>query len=86
MKALSYVFNMAGKSIISGLFANLALSLILGISLKQMWKLFGTLQIITHIPLMNIPLPSNVGVCISSLIDLINLKILPDSVTDTVFD
>ena len=37
---------------------NFVLSLVIGLSLKQLWLLLNTLQLFTSLPLINISMPS----------------------------
>ena len=83
MQRIKGLFSAASSSMTSGLVANLFLSVLLGFSLKQMWKLLGTLQIITHITLLNIPLASNFQVCLESIVNISNLSIIPQSFIDS---
>eukprot|EP00347_Sterkiella_histriomuscorum_P004566 403359976 len=57
----------------------------LGVSLKQIWSLLNTLQIITHIPLLGITIPSNLMICLQTIIDISNVKIIPKELTDYIF-
>ena len=54
----------------------------LGLSLKQLWALMNTLQIITHMPMLNVPFPSNIQMIISSLKDISNMNIIPQDYID----
>jgi hypothetical protein len=50
---------------------------LIGLAMKQIWALINTLQMITHIPLLEIPLPGNLVMAIQTLADISNLKIIP---------
>eukprot|EP00347_Sterkiella_histriomuscorum_P009613 403340537 len=56
---------------------NVILSLVMGLSLKKLWQLIQTLQIIVHLPLLQVPLPSNVISAFKAIIDVSNLNIIP---------
>ena len=64
---------------------NFFLELFLGLSLKKLWMLINTLQIIVHLPLLGVELPANVKFCFNSLINISNLEILPDSWKNAIF-
>lgn len=42
------------------LMSNIVLSAVLGITMKQIWTLINTLQILVLVPKLNIDLPENV--------------------------
>ncbi|CDW77820.1 UNKNOWN [Stylonychia lemnae] len=50
---------------------------VLGLSLKKLWMLIQTLQIIVHLPMLQVPLPANVIFCFSQIIDISNLNVIP---------
>ena len=56
---------------------NLILSLFLGVSLKKVWMLMNTLQILVNIPLMSVTLPSNVIYMFQTLIELTKFNFIP---------
>ena len=56
---------------------NLGLSVVLGLSLKQLWMLMNTLQILTNLPLLELSLPSNVVMVAQSLRDISNMNLIP---------
>ena len=58
---------------------NVALALVLGMSLKQLWMLMNTLQIITHMPLLNFTFPSNFILFTDTLKSISNMDILPEN-------
>ncbi|TNV74293.1 hypothetical protein FGO68_gene12997 [Halteria grandinella] len=51
--------------------------MVLGVSLKKVWMLMNTLQILTNVPLLSIALPSNVLFTLQSLADLAKFNIIP---------
>ncbi|TNV74301.1 hypothetical protein FGO68_gene3259 [Halteria grandinella] len=51
--------------------------MVLGVSLKKVWMLMNTLQILTNVPLLAIALPSNVLFTLQSLADLAKFNIIP---------
>lgn len=64
------------STVTSAVSMNLFLSLFLGVSLKKVWGLLNTLQILNNIPLMGINLPSNAMILFQSLIDLSNFNFI----------
>ncbi|CDW74457.1 UNKNOWN [Stylonychia lemnae] len=76
-KALQALAVTASTALTGAIGSNIFLSLVLGLSLKKLWMLIQTLQIIVHLPLLQIPLPSNVIFCFSSIIDISNMNIIP---------
>lgn len=56
---------------------NFFLSLFMGVSMNLLWSLLSTMQIITHMGLINMPIPQHVTLCFSSLIEIANLNMIP---------
>ena len=79
-------FSSLDTTLITGIITNLALSMILGLSMKYLWNLINTLQIITHIPMLNISLPANLLICLKTIIEVSNLSIIPRSLIDSLFN
>jgi hypothetical protein len=52
------------KGMTGSLVANFFLAAFLGITMKQIWGIINTLQILTFMPLMIPQLPSNLQVCL----------------------
>ena len=77
-------FAILDTSMTSGLFANLFLAVALGASMKRMWSLLNTLQIVTHITLLAITLPSNVGICLRTIVEVSNVQVVPKTWVDKV--
>ena len=69
----------AGAALSGSVAVNVILSLVLGFSLKQLWLLMNTLQIITHMPLLNFTFPSNFILFTDTLKSISNMDILPDN-------
>lgn len=67
----------ARDSMIAATIFNLILSLIMGISMKFLWNLFLTMQVITHMVLINMPIPTHVETCFKELIEIANLNMIP---------
>jgi hypothetical protein len=74
---LQSVVEKAGKAVTGAVSTNLILSLFLGVSLKKVWMLMNTLQILVNIPLMTLSLPSNVIYTFQTLIELTKFNFIP---------
>eukprot|EP00347_Sterkiella_histriomuscorum_P006656 403351936 len=77
MAFLKQIGEVAGNAITGTITSNIALSIILGFSLKNLWMLMNTLQIIVNIPLLSLNLPQNIVILCKQLIDIANLNLLP---------
>jgi hypothetical protein len=77
MRLLETSFTILDTLITFGLFANLFLAVALGASMKRMWSLLNTLQIFTNVTLLAVTLPSNVGICLRTIVDTSNLQVIP---------
>ncbi|CDW88878.1 UNKNOWN [Stylonychia lemnae] len=76
----------AAKTIITvTVVSNFALSIILSISMRQLWKLVNTLQLITYIPMLSVALPQNAMICFNSLIQISNLDLIPKETLSKMF-
>ena len=78
IKNLETMTKKAGAALSGSVAVNVILSLVLGFSLKQLWLLMNTLQIITHLPLLNFSLPSIFILFTETLKSISNMDILPD--------
>jgi hypothetical protein len=54
----------------------------MGASMKRMWSLLNSLQIITHVSLLALALPSNLKVCLNTIISISSLSIIPKAWVD----
>ena len=68
----------------SGLMVNLLLVMLIRASMKMMWGVINTMQIITYMTWMNMKMPQNVVVCLKTIHDISNLSIIPKDLTDKV--
>ena len=59
MKMVENAFAFVDSSLTTGVIVNAVLGVVLGASMKRMWALINTLQILTHVPLLNFVLPTN---------------------------
>jgi 3-phosphoglycerate kinase len=77
MRMLERFFKILDTLITSGLFANIFLAVALGASMNHMWSLLNAIQIVSHVTLLAVSLPSNVGICLSSIVDTSNVQVFP---------
>jgi hypothetical protein len=77
MRLLETSFTILDTLITFGLFANLFLAVTLGASMKRMWSLLNTLQIFTNVTLLAVTLPSNLGICLRTIVDTSNVQVIP---------
>ena len=56
---------------------NFILSLVMGFSMKVLWSLFATLQLVLNLTLIGMPVPAIVMSCYASLIGIANLNMIP---------
>lgn len=68
MKAMLKSFTVLDTTMTGGVVANAFIAAAMGASMKRMWSLLNSLQIITHIPLLAIKLPANLRVCLKTII------------------
>ena len=59
MRVVEKAFSMVDGSLQSGIIVNAVLAVVLGASMKRMWALINTLQILTNIPLLGFVVPTN---------------------------
>ena len=59
MRAAEKTFTIIDTSLASGVVANIFFAVLLGASMKRMFSLLNTLQIMTHLSLLGLHLPSN---------------------------
>ena len=76
-KVLGKVANLANGALIGAIAINVFLAVGLGVSTKKLWMMIGTLQIISHYPLLTIGLPANALLCFQALVGVANMNILP---------
>jgi len=74
LKQLRRFWDISGRSFITlNFFMNLAFS----ISLNQLWSLANALQIIVHLPLLNLAMPFNVQQSARILANVASFELLP---------
>ena len=77
MKLLQGALGSAGGVVIVAILTNTSLSFFLNISMKNLWNLVTTLQLITHLPLLNIYIPGNAVEVMKAFISISNLNLIP---------
>jgi len=77
-------FSAVSSSLESGIIVNAVLAVVLGASMKRMWALINTLQIITNIPNLGLVVPTNFQVCLTLIIEISNMNVIPPSVVNTI--
>eukprot|EP00347_Sterkiella_histriomuscorum_P019973 403339584 len=86
MKLLQGALGSAGGVVIVAILTNTGLSFFLNISMKNLWNLVTTLQLITHLPLLNIYIPGNAVEVMKAFISISNLNLIPKDLTKSIFD
>ena len=84
IKSLIKITSTASAALTGAISINFFLSLFLGVSLKRLWMMISTLQIIVHLPLLSIYIPANTVLCFSTIVDISNLNIIPQKYMDDV--
>lgn len=75
--SLLYASEATSGVIVGAITINIFLAVLLGISMKKLWIMIGTIQIVTHFPLLLAPLPSNALLCLTALLDAANMNLIP---------
>lgn len=57
--------------------SNIILAVFAGVSMKKLWMMISSLQIIVHYPMLKIPLPANFVNIMSSVVEIVNLGLVP---------
>ena len=84
MRTVEKTFRILDSGMTSGLMTNLVLALLIKSSMKRMWGIINTMQIITYMTWMNMKMPQNVVVCLKIIHDISNLSIIPKDLTEKV--
>lgn len=82
MRAAEKTFTVVDTSLASGIVINIFIAVLLGASMKRMFSLLNTLQIMTHLSFLALTLPTNLKICIDTLIQLSTLSIIPQGWVD----
>ena len=67
----------ANTAITSSISMNLFMAIALGFSLKYMWMLMNTLQVMVNVGLLSSSLPSNLLLLLQTLVNVSNFNIIP---------
>jgi hypothetical protein len=78
------VFAAIDVSMRSGFFINAILAVVLGSSMKRMWSLINTMQILTFIPELGFQIPTNLQVCLEKIKEISNVNIFPESWSEKI--
>ena len=64
-------------SLVAAVSANLILGVFAGLSMKKLWMMISAMQIISHYPMLKVPLPSNFLYFLRNIIEISNLGLIP---------
>jgi hypothetical protein len=56
---------------------NLLLSIVAGVSMKKLWTMISSLQIIVHYPMLKIAMPANLLKMLNAIVEIVNLGLVP---------
>jgi hypothetical protein len=51
--------------------------MVAGLSMKKLWTMISSLQIIVHYPMLKIPMPANLYKLLNAIVDIVNLGLVP---------
>ena len=68
---------MASTALSSALSSNLILSIVAGVSMKKLWTMISSLQIIVHYPMLKIAMPANLLKMLNAIVEIVNLGLVP---------
>lgn len=77
MKAVEKAFSFVDSSLSSGIIVNIVLAVVIRAPMKLMWFMLNTLQILTHMPMLNLNLPTNLYVCLNIIKQIASLNLVP---------
>lgn len=77
MKAVEKAFSFVDSSLSAGIIINIVLAVVIRAPMKLMWFMLNTLQILTHMPMLNINLPTNLSVCLTIIKQIASLNLIP---------
>lgn len=64
-------------SLVAAVSANLVLGIFAGLSMKRLWMMISSMQIISHYPMLKVPLPANFLYFLKTIIEISNLGLIP---------
>jgi hypothetical protein len=71
------VFKVIETGLSTSFIANFALAAVMKLSMKHIWGIINTLQILTTLPKLVKSLPSNLSSCLQTIQDVVSLKMIP---------
>jgi hypothetical protein len=76
-QATRSVFKVIEAGLSTSFIANFALAAVMKLSMKHIWGIINTLQILTTLPKLVKSLPSNLSSCLQTIQDVVSLKLIP---------
>ena len=64
-------------SLVAAVSANIVLGIFTGLSMKRLWMMISSMQIISHYLMLKIPLPANFLYFLRTIIEISNLGLIP---------
>ena len=64
-------------SLVAAVSVNLVLGVFAGLSMKRLWMMISAMQIISHYPMLKVPLPANFLYFLRTIIEISNLGLIP---------
>ena len=86
MRSVEKTFGFIDSTMTYGIIVNIILAVVIKASMKHMWHLINTLQLLTFMPMLNMQIPTNLRVCLETIKEVTNLSLLPKSVTDWILE
>ena len=68
---------MASNAITATLSSNMLLATLAGFSMKKLWSMISSLQIIVHYPMLKIPIAPNLLKILNSVVEIVNMGLIP---------
>jgi hypothetical protein len=53
------------------------LATLAGVSMKKLWSMISSLQIIVHYPMLKIPIAPNLLKILNSVVEIVNMGLIP---------
>ena len=76
-KALDLSATVASTALSGAVSTNLLLSIVAGVSMKKLWTMISSLQIIVHYPMLKIAMPANLLKMLNAIVEIVNLGLVP---------
>jgi hypothetical protein len=71
------IFEVIEAGLTTSFITNFALAAVMKLSMKRIWGIINTLQILTILPKLVKSLPSNLISCLQNIQDIVSLKLIP---------